>query len=130
MSNPFFFKILCVDDDEISLKLMEKYLAPEGYRVMKAKNGAQALEMLPSERFSLIITDVTMPRIGGLQLLEQVQRKYRIPAIVVTASDIDSRTQRKSFSLGALRFMLKPVDKDELRSAVKEILGNARLLKP
>ncbi len=107
----------------VSLKLMETFLFSAGYAVSKARDGAQALEMIAREKFSLLITDVTMPRIGGLRLLEKVQKKYHIPAIVVTASDIDSDTQRKSYTLGALRFMIKPVDRDELLGVVEEILG-------
>ncbi len=123
MGNAPVQKILVVDDDEFSLKLMEKLLVMSGYTVSKARNGAQALDLLAREQFALLITDVNMPRIGGLRLLEDVKKKYHIPAIVVTASDIDSDTQRRSYSLGALRFLLKPVDRDELLSAIEEILG-------
>ncbi len=122
MANARVRKILVVDDDEFSLKLMEKFLVSAGYGVSQARDGAQALEMLAREKFSLLITDVNMPRMGGLRLLEEVQKKYHLPAIVVTASDIDSDTQRRSYSLGALRFMIKPVDRDELLSAIEEIL--------
>jgi DNA-binding NtrC family response regulator len=107
----------------VSLKLMETFLASAGYAVSKARDGAQALDMLAREKFSLLITDVNMPRIGGLRLLEEAQKKYHIPVIVITASDIDSDTQRKSHSLGALRFMIKPADRDELLGAIEEILG-------
>jgi DNA-binding NtrC family response regulator len=107
----------------VSLKLMETFLASAGYAVSKTRDGAQALEMIARQKFSLLITDVTMPRVGGLRLLEEVKKKHHIPAIVVTASDIDSEAQRKSHSLGALRFMIKPVDRDELIGAVEEILG-------
>ncbi len=123
MTDAPFHKILLVDDDKFSLKLMEKFLASTGYGVSQARDGAQALEMLAHEKFSLLITDVNMPRIGGLRLLEEAHRKHHIPAIVVTASDVDSETQRKSYSLGALRFMIKPVDRDELLSAIEEIFG-------
>ncbi|OGW52466.1 MAG: hypothetical protein A2Z46_05485 [Nitrospirae bacterium RBG_19FT_COMBO_55_12] len=123
MGNAPVRKILVVDDDEFSLKLMEKLLALAGYTVSMARNGAQALDLLAREQFALLITDLNMPRIGGLRLLEDVKKKYHIPAIVVTASDIDSDTQRRSYSLGALRFIIKPVDRDELMSAVGEILG-------
>jgi len=124
MASAPMHKILVVDDDQISLKLMEKFLALAGYSVSKARNGAQALDMIAREDFSLLITDVAMPRIGGLRLLEEVGKKRNhIPAIVVTASNADSETQRKSYSVGALRFMVKPVDRDELLGAVKDILG-------
>jgi CheY-like chemotaxis protein len=116
-------KILVVDDDPFSLKLMEKLLALAGYSVSKARDGAQALDLLAREQFALLITDVNMPRMGGLRLLEDVKKKYHIPAIVVTATDIDSDTQRRSYSLGALKFIIKPVDRDELLCAIEEILG-------
>ncbi len=123
MTDTPFHKILLVDDDKFSLKHMEKFLAPTRYSVSQARDGAQALDMIAREQFALLITDVSMPRIGGLRLLEEVNRKHHIPAIVVTEIDVDSETQRKSYSLGALRFMIKPVDRDELLSAIEEILG-------
>ena len=115
-------KILVVDDDRTSRRLMKKFLDAEGYTVTKAKNGAQALEMLANEQFDLLITDVTMPRIGGLGLLEKMRGRYDIPAIVVTEIDIDSETQRRSYSLGASKFMVKPLDRDDLLFVVREIL--------
>jgi CheY-like chemotaxis protein len=123
MENAPVRKILVVDDDEFSLKLIGKLLTLAGYTVSKARDGAQALDLLSREAFALLITDVNMPRMGGLRLLEEVKKKYHIPAIVVTASDIDSDTQRRSYSLGAVRFIIKPVDRDELLNAVEEVLG-------
>jgi CheY-like chemotaxis protein len=123
MGNAPVRKILVADDDEFSLKLIGKLLALAGYTVSKARDGAQALDLLAREQFALLITDVNMPRMGGLRLLEEVKKKHHIPAIVVTATDIDSDTQRRSYSLGALRFIIKPVDQNELLSAVKEVLG-------
>ena len=102
---------------------MKKFLDEEGYSVTKAKNGAQALDMMAGEHFDLLITDVSMPRIGGLGLLEKMRGRYDTPAIVVTDSDIDSETQRRSYSLGASRFMVKPLDRDDLLFVVREILG-------
>ena len=123
MGNAPVRKILVADDDEFSLKLIGKLLALAGYTVSKARDGAQALDLLAREQFALLITDVNMPRMGGLRLLEEVKKLHHIPAIVVTATDIDSDTQRRSYSLGALRFIIKPVDQNELLSAVKEVLG-------
>jgi two-component system chemotaxis response regulator CheY len=123
MGNAPVRKILVADDDEFSLKLIGKLLNLAGYTVSKARDGAQALDLLSREQFALLVTDVNMPRMGGLRLLEEVKKKYHIPAIVVTATDIDSDTQRRSYSLGALRFIIKPVDQNELLNAVKEVLG-------
>ena len=118
-------KILIVDDDEFSLRLMEKYLVPAGYQVAKARDGVQALELLTHEVFDLLITDIRMPRIGGVRLLEELRRRRRkpIPAIVATASDIDSDVQRSSLAAGALIFMVKPLDRDELLGAVERAIG-------
>ena len=123
MTTASIHKILVVDDDTLSLKLMAKFISSTRYTVSQARDGAQALDMIERENFALLITDLTMPRISGLRLLEEVKKKYRIPAIVVTATDIDSYTQRKSYSLGALRYMIKPVDRNELLCAIEEILG-------
>ena len=118
-------RILIVDDDEFSLRLMEKYLVAAGYVVAKARDGAQALTLLSREDFDLLITDLSMPRIGGVRLLQEVRKRWTIPAIVVTASDIDSGAQRSSLAAGALTFMVKPLDREELLGTVENALGKA-----
>ena len=122
MTNAPFYNILIVDDEVNSLRLMEIFLTTAGYIVAKAENGAQALDILQNKSFDLIITDVGMPRIGGLRILEEVRRRYRIPVMVVTATDADSDTQRKAYALGARKYMLKPIDREELLQAVGSIL--------
>ncbi len=118
-------RILIVDDDEFSLKLMEKYLTAAGHEVAKARDGAQALTLLGQEDFGLLITDLSMPRIGGVRLLEEMRKRKPIPAIVVTASDIDSSAQRSSLAAGALTFLVKPLDREELLDIVQRALGKA-----
>lgn len=121
------YKILAVDDDEFSLRLLEKFLTRAGHAVSKARDGAEALELISRERFDLLITDISMPRMSGLRLLEEVKKRHGvIPAIVVTASEINSTTQRKSHSLGARSFMVKPLDSDEFLDVVGQVLGKER----
>lgn len=127
MEDAHQYKILAVDDDELSLRLLEKFLAPAGYAVSKAHDGAEALDLLSRERFDLLITDISMPRMSGLRLLEEVKKRHGvIPTIVVTASEIDSATQRKSHSLGARSFLVKPLDRDELLDVVEQVLGKEK----
>ncbi|MEK6699538.1 MAG: response regulator [Nitrospirota bacterium] len=126
-AHQYQYKILAVDDDEFSLRLLEKFLAPAGYAVTKAHDGAEALDLLSQERFDLLITDISMPRMSGLRLLEEVEKRHgAIPTIVVTASEINSTTQRKSHSLGARSFMVKPLDRDELLDVVEQVLGKEK----
>ena len=127
MADAHQYKILAADDDEFSLRLLEKFLTRAGHIVSKAHDGAEALDLLSRERFDLLITDISMPRMSGLRLLEEVKKRHgAIPAIVVTASEIDSTTQRKSHSLGARAFIVKPLDRDELLDVVEQVLGKEK----
>jgi CheY-like chemotaxis protein len=127
MEDAHQYKILAVDDDEFSLRLLEKFLTRAGHVVFKAHDGAEALDLLSRERFDLLITDISMPRMSGLRLLEEVKKRHGvIPTIVVTASEINSTTQRRSHSLGARLFMVKPLDGDELLDVVEQVLGKEK----
>lgn len=126
MTDTTAHRILIVDDDEFSLRLLEKILVAEGYAVVKAKDGAEALNLITRDDLDLLITDLTLPRMGGVRLLQEVRKRSSIPAIVVTASEIDSEAQRNSLAAGALKFMVKPLDREELLRAVKDVLGKDR----
>ncbi len=116
-------RILIAEDDKHSLKLLDIILTSAGYDVAMAGDGVKALELIRNEQFDLLITDVGLPRKDGLRLIEEANKRRRIPSIVITATDIDSATQRKSYAVGALKFMVKPLDSHEVLAAVADVLG-------
>jgi CheY-like chemotaxis protein/anti-sigma regulatory factor (Ser/Thr protein kinase) len=115
-------RILIVEDDGASRRLLEQLLASDGYRVASARDGADALRRLARGRFDLILLDVWMPRMTGLELLEQVRkRRPRLRIIMVTADDT-SATLLHSVKRHATEFVRKPIDPDALLDVVRRVL--------
>jgi CheY-like chemotaxis protein len=85
-------KILVVEDEPASLKVLRYFLSHEGYEVVGAKDGVEALELLAQSRFDLVLSDLKMPRIDGLALARHLLAHEPItPIVLVTAYDFDSR---------------------------------------
>ena len=114
--------LLLVDDDPGLLKLLGMRLTSEGYRVVTAESGPQGLRVLAKERIDLVISDLRMDEMDGLQLFSEIQKvQPGMPVIILTAHgsipEAVSATQQGVFS-----FLTKPVDKDALYKAIDEAL--------
>ena len=117
-------KILVVDDERIVVDLHKKMLERDGYNVVVANDGAEALDMVCTEKPDLILTDVFMPEMDGLQLCEELKKNEHtnlIPVIMVTAVD-DFDHKIKGIETGADDFLAKPVRSRELHARVKSLL--------
>jgi DNA-binding response OmpR family regulator len=118
-------RIMVVDDDR-NLRLALKYrLEKEGYHVLLAGDGLDALEKVKAEQPDLIILDLAMPRMNGLGFLEQMRGDGRgadVPVIVLTAYGYEG-TRARSLELGAVEFFPKPVSPRQLLAEVWKILG-------
>ncbi|MFL0363981.1 ATP-binding protein [Pseudobacillus sp. 179-B 2D1 NHS] len=116
--------ILVIDDDPINLSVLKRMLAQAGYAVTTCLNGEEALLHLHDQRWSLIISDVMMPRMSGYELTSQVRKKFsmsELPILLLTArgktEDIEA-----GFQAGANDYILKPVEKAELMARVSALL--------
>ncbi len=117
-------KILVVDDEKIVVDLHKKMLERNGYEVVIAYDGIQALEMILAETPDLILTDVSMPEMDGLELCAELKKNERtnlIPVIMVTAVD-DYDHRIRGIETGADDFLSKPVRSRELYARVKSLL--------
>src|SRR5690625_4167472 len=86
--------ILIVDDDKNILNLVSIHLSEQGYHVLKAQDGIEALEILHEEICHLAVVDVMMPFMDGYELTKEIRRQYNIPVILLTAkSQIDDKEQ-------------------------------------
>jgi len=120
--------VLAVDDREDSLKFLREYvLEPNGYKMIEARNGADALEIILSQKIDLIISDLVMPRMGGLELLESLREKgLDTPAILMTFHGSEG-TAVRAFRLGARDYIIKPFAIDEMLGAIDRALTESRL---
>lgn len=120
------YSILIAEDEALVLKMLSYRLQKEGYTVLTANDGKQALECLQTTIPDLVITDLMMPYHSGLEILEYVRKSIltRVPVIVLSASG-QEQTVLKAFSLGADDFALKPFSPNELVSRVRRHLGNS-----
>lgn len=121
------FNILVAEDDRNQRKLIEAALTREGYRVLTAEDGDQALEIMDAERVDLVITDVMMPNTDGFQLTGLLRESgMNIPILVVTALESFPDKER-GFRLGVDDYMVKPIDIGELVLRVRALLRRAQI---
>jgi EAL domain-containing protein (putative c-di-GMP-specific phosphodiesterase class I) len=113
-------RILVVDDDRQSLRLWESVLSLAGYAVTTANDGERASSLLDDQTFDVVLSDIVMPGVDGINLLERVRRRdVDLPVILMTSSP-DLQGAIRAVEWGALRYLLKPVSIDTLERTVAE----------
>ncbi|KAF6563625.1 response regulator [Paenibacillus sp. EKM202P] len=117
--------IVIVDDEQRTRQGIHQTLeqwASGKYRIMTSGNGLEALHMLQAERVHLLITDVRLPEFSGLDLIRSLERESYRPAIIVISGYAEFDYVQQALRLGAVNYLLKPIDKQELLNAVNEAL--------
>jgi len=116
-------RILIVDDEENTRIGLSKLLAQEGFEVISAANGAEALDCLASNKVNLVISDINMPIMNGLNFLRELSRRFpSINVIMITAyGGVESYLE--AMNLGAFEYLHKPVRLDELRAIIKRVFS-------
>jgi PAS domain S-box-containing protein len=117
--------ILVVDDQADSLLALETVLAPLGHRVVKARSGEEALKRVLEHDFAVIVMDVRMPGLDGVETVELIKRRRRnedVSVIFLTGAGDDGEQVTRGYSAGAIDYIVKPVDPDVLRSKVAVLL--------
>jgi CheY-like chemotaxis protein len=110
--------VLVVDDDPKSLKLVAVKLAQDGYRVITAQSGRDALETIKRERPGLVLLDIMMPDMDGIETLQRIKAlDPQIPVAMVTAL-WDKQEAKKAQEAGAYEYITKPIDTNYLKQAV------------
>jgi len=118
-------KILIVEDEEGLRLLYEEELKAEGYEVLTAGNGKEAIQKLEEEKPDLIILDIVMPVMDGLEALGQIVRKERKIPIILNTSYPGYRQDFISWAADA--YVTKSTDLDELKRKVKELLEKGKV---
>jgi len=120
-------KILIVDDNADSRIILRKTLESDGYTVIAAPDGAEALRLARKDPPDMIISDILMPVMDGFQLCRQFKdddQLARIPFVFYSASYTDRKDEEFGLSMGAVRFIVKPMDPAEFLNTVIEILSD------
>jgi two-component system chemotaxis response regulator CheY len=117
--------ILIVDDSRSVLDMLRTALEADGYAVTEREDGAQALEACKAERPDLLITDIHMPRMDGLSLVEAVRAlpALRFVPILILTTEAGEAMKQRGRAAGATGWIVKPFQADRLRQVVARVLG-------
>jgi len=130
--NIAFGPILVVEDVPNVLELLEVTLRFKGYPVITARNGQEALEQVHKEHPALVITDILMPKMDGYALAHRLRtnpQTRQIPLIFLSATYVTPEDKQFAVSLGAVRFIEKPIDSHAMFDAVKRALERDEALR-
>jgi len=119
-------QVLVVDDEEIARQNLEYILRKEGHQVATAANGQEALDQVKGREFDVIITDLKMDRMDGIQLLESVKQIAPHTEVVMVTGYATVSTAVDALRKGAAHYLSKPIKLDELRQTVREIIERKR----
>jgi DNA-binding NtrC family response regulator len=123
------YKILVVDDDYASRLMLKKALEQDHYRVTLCSNGNDALNLLKEEKFDLVLTDLIMQGLSGLDLIEKIREIENDIATILLTGHASIETAIQAVRLGANDYMLKPINLEELQIRVKRAFERVELEK-
>lgn len=118
-------RILVVDDEPRYVRLMEANLITDGYQVIKAYDGQQAVDLVAEQNPALVLLDVMMPNLDGFQACERIREFSQVPIIMVTAKG-QEQDRVRGLDLGADDYIVKPFSAMELLARVRAVLRRAQ----
>ena len=118
-------KILVADDDENIVELISLYLRKEGFAVIAARDGGEALQKIAQQEPDLVLLDIMMPVKDGWEVCREVRQRYRVPVIMLTARG-EAYDRILGLELGADDYITKPFNPRELVARVKAVLRRSR----
>ena len=120
--------ILLVEDDLFFRDMYSNLLQAEGYRVETASCGAEGLEMLAKGQYSLVITDLVMPDVNGLEILSRVRESHPTVDVIMVTGNANLESAILALKLGARDYLVKPVNPDEFRHSVSQCIQQRHLI--
>jgi putative two-component system response regulator len=119
---------LIVDDEPRLRQVLTLLMQADGFQCVEAQNGIEALAVLQRQEITLLLTDMEMPKMGGIELLTQVRAMYPDVAVVMVTGNSDVETAVGALALGAMDYITKPFQLDEVRARVRQALEKRRLI--
>jgi two-component system KDP operon response regulator KdpE len=113
--------VLAVDDEAGILRLLKLELAEQGFRVITATNGEEALQLAEEQRPDIVLLDIIMPELTGPEVLRKLRERWPVPVIFVTARDSEADKVR-GLEFGADDYIVKPFSPDELAARIRAVL--------
>lgn len=114
-------KILVVDDDTLVLEALSLLVASFGYKCLTAVNGLDAIDRLKEEAIDIVVTDVVMPEMDGLELLSYIKDHYSNTDVIVATGYTDKASYAEVIRAGAIDFIKKPFERDELEAKLNRV---------
>ncbi|MFA5181553.1 MAG: response regulator [Syntrophales bacterium] len=111
-------KILCVDDEPINLMIIEVNLMAEGYEVYKAEDGTVALQMFKEIKPQLVLLDIMMPGISGIDTLKEIKKIDPDVPVIMVSGVTDEATAKSALEYGAYDYVTKPIDFGYLNTTI------------
>jgi two-component system chemotaxis response regulator CheY len=121
-------RILVTEDSATMRSLLVATIEASGdYEVVEAASGFEALRLLPREKVDLIITDINMPDINGLELINYVRKSeaYRNTPLFIISTEGREKDVEKGLTLGANEYLVKPIDPSRLQELIRKYIGTA-----
>jgi two-component system response regulator (stage 0 sporulation protein F) len=117
-------RILIIEDDKEMRSLLEDILDEEGFETESVSNGSDGLQKLIQEPFDLVITDIRMPGLTGLDILPVIKRLQPNASVIVITAFGNEEVYRRSFEKGATGYLEKPIHMDQLKTLVHEMVSS------
>ena len=127
MSLPDTTAILVVDDEESVTRMLSRWLSAQGYECERSADGQEAFKALCRREFALVITDIMMPRMSGMELLEHVEHEFPRTAVIMLTGADDRETATRAMELGAYGHIMKPLEQSEVLINVANALKRRSL---
>jgi len=117
-------RIVLAEDNDILRKSLSFFLESKGYEVDQFSDGKDALEAIEANNYDLVLTDINMPGISGMEITQYIRQRIQsdIPVIILTSSGVE-QTELDSFDIGANEFIAKPVSPAVLLVRINKLLG-------
>jgi DNA-binding NtrC family response regulator len=122
MAQPF--NILVVDDEDALRNVLSSELQSEGYSVVSAADGDEAISTLQQKTFDLVLLDIKMPRVDGFEVLRFIKEKYPKTKVIMLTGFADLKNAIESKKLGAEDFVSKPYDLVDLLTTIERVLSS------
>ena len=118
--------ILLIEDDEVLLKALSRFLQKEGFSVKACAHGREGMDQLEGSTFDLVITDINMPYANGFEVMSRIraQEKHRGTPVIVITSMSSEAAITQCYKIGANDFVRKPVMPHELHIRIRKLLGS------